>query len=199
MSPFIETIKLLDGALQNLSYHQSRFNRTRREILGLRQHPELRQVIPVPDGLEIGCYKCRVLYGKMVDRIEFEPHRPLTVTSLRLVVSDTISYGHKSSDRSALTRLYEQRGSCDDILIIKKGRITDSYFANVALWDGTAWVTPDTPLLPGTMRASLLDNGTLKSQPVLSDDIYKYQNIRLINALNSLDEAADIPLKNVFR
>ena len=39
-----------------------------------------------------------------------------------------------------LDDLFEQRGSCDDILIVKQSCITDSYFANVVLGDGVSWL-----------------------------------------------------------
>ena len=94
--------------------------------------------------------------GKNITRIEFEPYVRPAVRSLKVVLSDSISYGYKSADRSALDHLFQLRGECDDILIVKKGCVTDSYYANVAFWDGKHWFTPDTPLLPGTMRASLL-------------------------------------------
>jgi len=197
MYPFIETIKLLDGELRNLSCHQLRFNRTRSEVLGLRNHPQLSREIPVPDGLQWGVYRCRVLYGKDIERIEYEPYRKPVVNSLKLITSDTISYGYKSSDRTSLTALYEQRGRCDDILIVKQGCLTDSFYANVALWDGISWVTPDTPLLPGTMRASLLAEGTLKEARITRGDLESFQKIRLINAMNDMDRGPEIPVGHV--
>ena len=198
MSPFIETIKLLDGELKNLSYHQARFNRTRSEVLGLEAHPLLISQIPVPDGLDTGLFKCRVLYGKEIERIEYEPHFKLEVNSLKLVASDTVSYGYKYSDRSSLEVLYEQKGNCDDILIVRQGCITDSFYANVALHDGELWYTPDTPLLPGTMRASLLDRGSLKEARIMQKELGDFQKIRLINALNTLEEGPEIDIHHVL-
>ena len=192
MFPFIETIKLLDGKLMNLSYHQERLERTRSEVLGLGQHPELHLEVPVPEGLDRGLFKCRVLYGEVIERIEYEPYHPPEIISVKLVRSDHISYGYKSADRSELEALFAQRGNCDDILIVKRGYITDSYFANVVLFDGVRWVTPDTPHLPGTMRASLLADGSLTEARITEKDLDDFQKIRLINAMNSLDEGPEI-------
>jgi len=91
------------------------------------------------------------------------------------------------------------RRECDDILIVKNGCLADSYFANVALWDGAGWATPDTPLLPGTMRASLLAAGQITEKHILAEHLDHYQTIRLINAMNSLHESADIPIENIIR
>ncbi len=197
MSQFIETIKLLNGEIMNLAYHQRRFNRSREKVLGLGEHPRLEQVIAIPGGLDRGLFKCRVLYGEDVERIEYEPYHTLEIHSLKVLESETISYEHKFADRSALTALYEQRGTCDDILIVKAGCVTDSYFANVVFWDGWDWITPDTPLLAGTMRASLLDQGMLKEARILKKDLDRFKKIRLINALNDLSGAKDIPMEAV--
>ena len=114
-----------------------------------------------------------------------------------MVVSDTISYGYKYADRSALDILYNLRGNCDDILIVIMGCITDSYYATVAMWDGERWYTPDTPLLPGTMRASLLEQGVLKASRLLAGELHRFQFIRLINAMHSLEEGPEISVDAV--
>lgn len=198
MSLYIESIKLLDGELKNLPYHQRRFEKTRRDKMGLKSHPQLENMIRIPNGLEQGFLKCRVVYGREIERLEFEPYEKRAITSLRLVNSDTISYGYKYADRAALDTLYQLKGTCDDILIIKNGFITDSSFANVVLWDGSGWFTPDTPLLPGTMRASLLSDGILKEQSILRVDLEKFEKVRLINAMNDLNDGPDIPMGAVI-
>ncbi len=197
MSQFIETIKLLDGELKNIRFHQSRFEQTRSGALGLRTHPLLTNVIRIPNGLEKGLLKCRVIYGEKIERIEFEPHEPKPVRSLKLVHSDTISYGFKCADRQGLDDLFEQRGSSDDILIVKLGCITDSYYANVVFWDSASWFTPDTPLLKGTMRASLLATGSIKRLRITLNELKKFQKIRLINAMNNLKDGPEIGLDAV--
>jgi len=198
MSPYIETIRLEEGELKNLPYHQDRFERTRSATLGLRSHPELNQFIQIPEGLERGLYKCRVLYGKDIELIEYEPHIRQQVASLKLVYSDQISYSYKFSDRSELAELYAARGESDDILIVKEDCLSDSYFANIALWDGRVWFTPDTPLLAGTMRASLLDRGLISEARIRVGDLSKYMKVRLINALNDLEEGPEISIDKVI-
>jgi 4-amino-4-deoxychorismate lyase len=199
MSPFIETIKLLDGRLYNLEFHQVRFERTRRKALGIKKHPKLEDHVDVPDGLENGLYKCRLHYGREIQQIEFEPYKKLVVNTLKIVRSNAIKYGFKFSDRSELEALYHQKENCDDILIIKKNLVTDSYYANVALWDGDHWYTPNRPLLPGTMRAYLLDRGSLTERTIRADDLQSFLKVRLINALTPLEDSADIPTQNIIK
>ena len=197
MFPFIETIKVLDGEVMNLPCHQARFERTRSEMLGLKKHPQLDNEIHVPLTAQRGLFKCRILYDHSEVRVEFHPHIKPEISSLKLVSSDQISYAYKSADRSALSALFNQRGSCDDILIIKKGRITDSYFANVVLWDGFRWLTPVKPLLEGCMRASLLKAGVINTADIQLKDLPLYKSIRLINALNDWSDAPQIPVEAI--
>ncbi len=195
MYPFIETIKVLDGEVKNLPCHQARFERTRSDMFGLKKHPVLVDEILVPERAGKGLFKCRILYDHSEVRVEFHPHIKPEISSLKLVLSDQISYTYKSADRSALSALFKQRDSCDDILIIKKGRITDSYFANVVLWDGSRWLTPEKPLLEGCMRASLLKTGVIDIADIQLKDLSQYKSIRLINALNDWSDAPQLPLE----
>ena len=197
MSQYIESIKSRNGEVLQLSLHQSRFNRTREELLGLTRHPDLSAHISVPDSATQGVYKCRLLYGRDITQVEILPYHKPKIHSLKVVRSDSISYGYKYADRSELEKLYEQRGSCDDILIVKNGWITDSYFANVALWDGSRWVTPKNPLLKGCMRFSLLSSGTITERAIRLDELFRYKYIRLINAMNDLSDGIEIPVRAI--
>lgn len=198
MSPFIETIRLQEGVLRNLPYHQERFERTRSRELGLSSHPRLEEVIQIPEGLDRGWLKCRVLYGEEIELIEYEPHIRREVSSLKVVHADKISYASKFADRSELEKLLAARETCDDILIVKEGCVSDCSYANTAFWDGRNWFTPDTPLLEGTMRAYLLDQGLLREERIRLEDLGKYIKIKLINALNDLDEGPEISMERVI-
>jgi 4-amino-4-deoxychorismate lyase len=197
MYQFIETIQLFQGALLNLEFHQVRFERTRRKVLGLKHHPRLAEAIMIPEGLNKGQIKCRVSYGKVIGLIEFEPQPERKINSLKLVHSDSIDYEFKYTDRSELESLFMQRGDCDDILVIKKGYVTDSLYANVVFWDGDVWITPDTPLLEGCMRASLLNKGMIIEDRVTPDDLNKYEKLKLISAMNDLQLAPEIPIDSI--
>jgi 4-amino-4-deoxychorismate lyase len=197
MFPFIETIKIWNGEVKNLHFHQARFNRTRNEMLGLKSHPALSKEIIIPSYAKNGLFKCRILYDHQVTGVEFQPYDRAVIRSLKLIDGSQVSYPYKSSDRSALIALYDQRDSCDDILILKDGRITDSYFANVVFWDGSDWVTPEPPLLEGTMRAFLLGKGTIKKAGIRIEDLSGFRSLKLINALNDWSDAPHIPVEAV--
>jgi len=197
MSLFIETIQLFHGELRNLEFHQERFERSRRDVLGLTNHPRLAEAIELPEGLEMGVLKCRVSYDRVIDLIEYEPPMDREVNSLKLVHSDSIDYSYKYAHRSKLLELFQQRGDCDDILVVKNQCITDSFYANVVFWNGTEWLTPDTPLLRGTMRAYLLSRGLIREEHIGPEHLHRFQTLKLINAMHAMDQAPEIPLDSI--
>lgn len=194
MSRYIETIRIEEGTVRNLAYHQARFEQTRSACLGLHVHPLLNDVIRVPGGMMEGVVKCRILYGNRIEKIEMDPYVRRPAHSIRVINADHVEYPHKSEDRSALEKLYALRGECDDILIIRKGRVTDTFMANVVLWNGHRWHTPLYPLLPGTMRASLLARGVVSEADISLEQMDQYRKIRLINAFYDLEEAPEIDI-----
>ena len=93
----------------------------------------------------------------------------------------------------------EMRGDCDDILIINKGMVTDSSYANVVFRDLDGnWVTPSTYLLSGTKRASLLQKGLIKETIITYRDLNKYTEVKLINAMIGIDDTEEILVSNII-
>ena len=99
------------------------------------------------------------------------------------------TFPDKVNDRSELNILFAQRHDADEILIIKQGMVTDSFYANVAFLNGNKWYTPRTFLLPGTQRAFLLDCGVIEEADISENDIYNYSHIRLFNAMVGWEHA----------
>lgn len=193
----IETICLHDGQLVNLMYHNDRLNRTRSAYFGETENWDLEHVIFIPSEVTKGLYKCRVTYGKFVEKVEFEPYQPRQVRSLRIVEDSSIVYDFKFKDRTSLQCLFEKRKNADDVLIVKEGLITDTSYANVVFWNGEQWVTPDTPLLKGTKRAQLLQDGLILEQKIRAQDLPKYSHARLINSMLDFETTPDIPGENI--
>lgn len=194
MYPLLETIKLLNGRLYNLPYHHARLNAARREYFGVYETLDLREYISIPADKQVGLYRCRVIYAPGIQSIEFLAHEYRNIRSLKLVEDNSIDYRYKYADRRHLERLFEQRGDCDDILIVKNGCITDSYTANPIFFDGRTWWTPDTPLLPGTQRARLLEEKIIFERRITPADLPLYQKVGLVNALQDL---ADMPVVEI--
>ncbi len=187
-----ETICVENRRLKNLSYHEARLNKTRRELWGYADAWNLNALLQVPDNVNESMHKCRLAYGKEVDHIKWEPYSRREIRKIRRVYDDKIDYQYKYDDRDALNTLFSQRGDADEILIIKNGLVTDSNYCNVAFFDGTRWLTPASPLLPGTQRALLLDEGMIETAEIRESDIGKFSQIRLFNAMVDWAQAATL-------
>jgi len=192
----LETIKCKDGKLCNLGFHQKRFQEAREE-LGFPDKIILKDAISIPGKNRAGLWRCRVVYSKRIKKIEFLPHQYKKIESLKLVFDDSIDYHLKYSNREYLNQLYEKRGDCDDIVIVKNGFIADSWNANPIFFDGKIWWTSDTPLLPGTQRARLISEGKLSVCRITLRDLSKYQKVGLINALQDLHDMPVLKVENI--
>ena len=140
--------------------------------------------------------KCRVLYSTVIERIEYFEYHPKMIGSLKILNDDDISYNYKYEDRSALSRLYTQRGECDDILIVKNGLFTDTYYCNIALLKDGIWITPRTPLLEGTQRSFLLDKGKIFPKDIGIKTLAEYESIRLFNSILGFGEI-ELPISSI--
>ncbi len=177
----LETIKIMNGNALFLEYHQERINYSRRILLNLQNDIPLKKMIKAPT--QQGIYKCRVIYSQIIDTIEYSRYQARHFKTFQMVESDDIVYNFKYINRAHLNRLLRLKGQADDILIIKKGFITDTSIANIAFWYQNQWITPSTPLLKGTTRARLLKEHKIVAAPIRLNDVKKCSQIALMNAL----------------
>ena len=182
MCLLFETIKIVNGKPKNLALHDKRLNLSRHKLFGIDEILRLSDFIQVPEEYKIGIFRCRVIYGSSIVSTEYTPYYPAAIKTLKLVHIDTIKYDLKYLDRSCLTKCINKTHA-DDILIVKEGCITDSSFANIVFTDGKCWVTPDTPLLFGTMRENLLCKGIIMTDRITVDNLCHFTHFRLINAM----------------
>lgn len=197
MSLLFETIRIQDGVLQNIEYHNLRLNHSRKSLYKSMDEINLEQIIKIPATCKTGLFKCRVVYSKEVKNIEFEPYLPHVVKSLRLIEDNQISYNYKYTNRGSLNTLLTKRERFDEILIVKKRFITDTSYSNIIFFDGTQWFTPSTPLLHGTMRSFLLEKNLITERPIKVLDLKSFQKARLINAMNPFETGKDIKIEKI--
>ena len=175
----LETIKIEEGEVFNLSYHQARCDKSRKALFSSTDSLDLSSLIQAPP---TGLYRCRILYDEKIHSIEYIPYSPKEIHRLKIVVSD-LKYDHKYANRDTLNKLLQAHPEADDILIEKHGYLTDTTIANIAFHDGKQWFTPEKPLLKGTMRAKLLDEGFLHSRKIKKEEITDYTHVALMNAM----------------
>ncbi len=188
---YIETLRLDDNVVQNVGYHTARMGQNTTAIL-----PSLQALNPHTQGR----VKCRVVYTPTeIISIEFMPYRLPVISSLKIVEDSAVVYDRKYLDRSALNELYSKRGDCDDILICKGGVITDSYFCNVLFKRGERLFTPNSPLLAGTKRQRLIDEGIITPCTIYSGDVASYDAAYLINAMIDISDNICIPVTRIYK
>jgi len=175
----LETIKIENAEVFNLSYHQKRFDKTRKELFNTQTSIALSSLIKAPGK---GLYRCRILYNDTVISVEYIPYKEKSIQTLKVVSSD-LSYPYKYANRDTLNRLLQNNTDTDEIIIEKEGYITDTSIANLAFYDGKQWFTPKKPLLEGTMRAKLLDKEFLQVRSIKSSEISNYKKVALMNAM----------------
>lgn len=175
----LETIRCENGVALHLSYHQARLDQSLR-TLNCTHTYDLKSLITPPI---CGTYRCRFLYDETTYTVEFHPYVPRTFTSLKLIHSNMIEYPLKYAHREALNTLFELRGECDDILIVKNGLLSDTTIANIALKIDGQWLTPISPLLFGTTRERLIQEKYLLPSSLTPDDIARATNIAIMNAM----------------
>lgn len=197
MCLLFETIKINDGRPENILFHNRRMNGSRKALFGCDVPVDLNEIITVPAEHRSGKRKCRVVYSERIQKISFEAYPGKTIRSLKIVRCDDIEYPHKFRDRERLSALYGMRGPCDEILIVKDNRVTDTSISNIAFFDGSRWVTPRTFLLQGTKRAQLISDGTIIESDITEADIASFSKASLINAMLDLGEAT-VEIDNII-
>ena len=175
----LETIKIAEGEIGNLPYHQDRCDQSRQRLFQSADILDLASLIQPP---QTGLYRCRILYGEKLHSIEYIPYVPKEINSLKIVPSN-IDYPFKYANRDALSALLESNQEVDEVIIEKEGYLTDITIANIAFYDGDLWFTPENPLLQGTMRAKLIDEGFLQKREIRKEDLDNYTQVALINAM----------------
>ncbi len=185
----LETIKIENGKVHNIEWHNRRCNQSRLELFGEKSVLNLEEFIEPP---KKGLYRCRILYDNEVNSVEYIPYSPKKITSLKIIQSN-IDYKYKYSNREELTSLLEN--SYDEVIIEKNGFLTDTTIANIAFYDGKQWVTPLEPLLEGTMRTKLLSEEFLILKNIKSKDIKSYSHFALMNAMIGFQIQKSINIK----
>lgn len=187
MSRFIESIQLQNGYFRNPEYHQQRMDRTRLNFFPQEDSIDLASHLSRPGFPDKGLFKCRVIYDRRIVSVEFLPYSIRPIKSLKVVESDSIHYDFKFEQRGALNALWEKRGDCDDIIIIRNNRVTDASYANLVFKRVKEWITPSDYLLNGTMRQSLLDKKLIREESIHRSALPSFEKVKLINAMLGFD------------
>lgn len=197
MCRLIESIKVFDKKLFNIEYHNKRMNNSRRILFNCNDEIDLSTIIKIPENLDNRLYKCRLIYSKEIESIEFIPYVKKNINTIKIVENNFIDYTHKFENRDELNKMLLE-SNADEIIIIKNNFITDASFANIVFSDGIIFVTPSTPLLKGTKREKLLNEGIIREEELRKNDITKFKFFYLINSMLEIDDENKISIEKIL-
>ena len=91
--------------------------------------------------------------------------------------------------------MLEKRDSCDEVIIVKNGIVTDTTIANIAIFYENLWITSTNCLLNGTTKARLIEEKKLIQKDITLEMLKKSTKIALMNAMIGFDEIEDYSFK----
>jgi 4-amino-4-deoxychorismate lyase len=198
MFPFFETIRYKDALAENLFYHQQRVERTFMhfgEICHLDiTRIDLKSEAEKKGAINNAVYKCKIMYDlKGNIKISFEPYQIRAIKTFTIVDIGSNEYSSKFTNRTWINDAVKTVAS-DEVIFAKDGVLKDASYANIVLYDGFSWITPKSPLLLGTKRASLLDAQQIIEQDILAEQLGNFKKLKFINAMMHMDESPCIDL-----
>ena len=194
MSLLFETIKLENGQLHLLDYHQKRCNASRKELFGNEiAEIDLAKSIEIPANLGNGLFRCRISYGEKIEKLEFFPYQLRHPKSIKLVEANEVDYHLKYENREKLNHLVLE-SKADEIIITQHGFLTDTSYSNIALFDGKKWFTPSTFLLDGCKRQFLLDENLIEEKEISVANLFQFKRLAFINAMRDFEAIYDLSL-----
>ncbi len=184
----LETIRVEHGRAWRLERHHERMQRSAGELgFNAPSWGELRDAIDrvlegriLPDP---GRYKVRLIYREKILQVKAQRYAIPHPLSAVVVEAGELAYRHKLADRAALNELQATVGPHSVVIFARDGLLTDCLYANLVADDGRQWLTPKSPLLPGVMRAELLESGRMQPADIPAAELHEHSRLLLINAL----------------
>ena len=177
-----ETIKIENGKIHNLNYHQARVNHAYKELF--RTEPKLNLQETLTDYPTNNLYRAKIVYdinGLILK--DYYIYKQKKISTFLLAEIPNINYNFKYFNRDFLSPLKEYQAN--EFIITQNGYLADTTIANIALFHTRSqkWHTPKTPLLQGTTLNRYLENKELIKTDVHYKDLKNYSKIALLNAM----------------
>ncbi len=193
MYQFIESIRVENGVVFGLRFHQKRVNETYQQFFPKAKAFSLRDIIRFEELPKHGLYKLRIVYDVKVREMELQAYLiPRFHTYQTFEVASDFDYTFKSLDRHTFDEI--SSGLEKDILpiLIKGSLVSDSTFSNLIFEKEGLLYTPATPLLYGTMLQQTMKERAVEQVDIRIDDIELFEKIYPINAMNPFGQIEGI-------
>lgn len=183
---YFETVKCENYEVFNLAYHNKRIAKTIAKNFDLSEY-----ITPLNEKL----LRCKIVYNsdEIID-IKYFEYKKKDIKKFKIIKNDKIEYSKKYLNRDSLNKLFEQKESCDEIMIFKNSLLTDTSIANIAIYYDNSWITPKKPLLNGTTRQRYINSGFLKEADITLKMLKESKKIALLNAMIDFDILEDYSL-----
>ena len=195
MSQFFESICVKNGIAENLAAHQFRVNKTLDAFNAVNQGVELGSIIHQLILPTEGLFKLRISYDlKGNYQSAFTAYQYRQIQNFALVDIKGQGYGYKFSNRDWINDALALSGK-DEIMMHDGGLIKDCSYTNIVFYDGVKWITPAKPLLEGTQRAKLINEGLIQPKALYVQDIPSFKKFKCINAMLDWDTAVEYKIE----
>lgn len=195
MYPLFETIKIKNNQICNPQFHLERVLHTQRNLWKKNDILEFEKTLMEIEENFLSklksdqVYKLKIQYNSDSCDFNITPYLPKKILFLKPVTAENIDYSYKYTDRSEINKLMKNtKDENTDIIIIKKGLVTDSSFANLVFVKKENYFTPKDCLLPGTKRAKYLKEGRITEKRIKFEEIRNYDYVLIINAMLEIEE-----------
>lgn len=178
----LETFAIHDGKTQRMPYHERRIFASC-HTLGWMPPPMDDFIRALSDTPHDGLYRCSITYqsGQIISTTHTE-YQPRLIRRLRPIIISENFYRLKWADRSCFSPFITTPDT--EPLFLLDGMITDTTYTNILLEDHEGKLyTPARPLLQGTQRDFLIEQGLITPQDIPLQTIMQYSKIHLINAM----------------
>ena len=183
-----------------IDLHQQRLERTfnffkEKNILHIKNI--INNYIEKQDISSIDTYKLRLLYNLDANHsIQITPYQTPKIEQFSLIEDNDIEYSLKSTNRTIFDHLKSRASG--EIIIVKNSFITDTSFSNVIFLKNNVWYTPKTYLLNGIQRQHLIASNHVQEADIQASDINSYSHIKIINALNPIENSFTYPIDKII-
>lgn len=194
MCLLFETIKISYGKPQNVEYHLRRVRKSRLFFFGKDDCKDFEVLLSNLKFNSNEIYKLKVIYSKSIVDYQISKYKISPKTKIRLFELPNFNYSFKFINRSVLEEIERNLQPKEIGIITQNGYLTDATYANIVLDDGNNLYTPINCLLEGTKRAKLIEQKRIIPTFIHIDDLHKYKNLQIINAMMDLEDCVKIDL-----
>lgn len=192
--PLFETLAVQDGIIQNIYYHQARYEQACRDYLQSKPILNFAEII-VPSRYLAGLVRCKVEYNAQTYQVQFFPYHAKQIDYFELAYLDRVDYQFKYSDRTIFQSLSVP--SDGEKIIIHNGKVSDCSIGNLLFLKQGQWFSSKDYLLKGTQLSRLLDEGKISLCEICVEDLNSFEKVMMINALNPFNIDRALPIQAV--